>query len=87
VLKVSADRVRAANRAVLAAAGDVTDPPPPPPGTPGLTGVGAWPFDETSGGTTPDTYQGSLVDYWAGALDGVHVYDRALSATEVAQLS
>jgi hypothetical protein len=26
------------------------------------------------------------VDYWRGAIDQVHVYDRALSATEVAQL-
>jgi hypothetical protein len=43
VLKVDAGRIRAANAAVLAAAGTVSNPPPPPPGTPGLTGVGAWP--------------------------------------------
>jgi hypothetical protein len=31
-------------------------------------------------------YGGNPVDYWRGAIDQVHVYDRALSATEVAQL-
>nr|WP_240948163.1 LamG-like jellyroll fold domain-containing protein [Planosporangium mesophilum] len=54
VLKVDAARVRAANLAVLAAAGNVSNPPPPPPGTPGLTGVGSWPLDQAAGGTTPD---------------------------------
>jgi hypothetical protein len=54
VLKVNADRVRAANVAVLAAAGNVSNPPAPPPGTPGLTGVGYWPFDQVTNGTTPD---------------------------------
>jgi hypothetical protein len=54
VLKVDANRVRAANAAVLAAAGDVRNPPPPPPGTPGLTGVGYWPLDQVNGATTPD---------------------------------
>ena len=32
-------------------------------------------------------YGGAPVDYWRGAVDEVHVYDRALSATEVAQLA
>jgi hypothetical protein len=31
-------------------------------------------------------YGGNPVDYWRGAIDQVHVYDRALSATEVAEL-
>jgi hypothetical protein len=31
-------------------------------------------------------YGGNPVDYWAGAIDQVHVFDRALSADEVAQL-
>jgi len=31
-------------------------------------------------------YGGNPVDYWGGAIDQVHVYDRALSATEVAEL-
>ncbi len=31
-------------------------------------------------------FGGNPVDYWPGALDQVHVFDRALSATEVAQL-
>jgi hypothetical protein len=66
VMKVDAGRVRAANLAVLAAAGNVSNPPPPPPGTPGLTGVGAWPFDQVSGSTTPDAsgkgHDGTLVN-------------------------
>jgi hypothetical protein len=32
-------------------------------------------------------YNGNPVDHWRGALDEVHVYDRALSAAEVAQLA
>src|SRR5690606_29413615 len=31
-------------------------------------------------------YGGDLVDFWRGAIDQVHVYDRALSAEEVADL-
>jgi hypothetical protein len=31
-------------------------------------------------------FNGGSVDYWRGAIDQVHVYDRALSATEVAQV-
>ncbi|MGC9665097.1 LamG-like jellyroll fold domain-containing protein [Planosporangium sp. 12N6] len=66
VLKVDAGRVRAANAAVLAAAGTVANPPPPPPGTPGLTGVGYWPLDQVTGGTTPDAsgrgHDGTLVN-------------------------
>ena len=31
-------------------------------------------------------YGGNPVDYWGGAIDQVHVYDRALGATEVAEL-
>jgi hypothetical protein len=31
-------------------------------------------------------YQGSQVDFWSGSVDQVHVYDRALSASEVATL-
>jgi Concanavalin A-like lectin/glucanases superfamily len=31
-------------------------------------------------------YGGNQVDFWPGAIDQVHVYDRALSAAEVAQL-
>jgi len=54
VLKVDAARVGAVNASVLAAAGDVQNPPPPPPGTPGLTGVGYWPFEQVNGTTTPD---------------------------------
>jgi hypothetical protein len=66
VLKVDAGKVRAANAAVLAAAGSVSNPPPPPPGTPGLTGVGYWPFDQVASGRTPDAsgkgHDGTLVN-------------------------
>ena len=31
-------------------------------------------------------YGGNPVDYLGGAIDQVHVYDRALSAAEVAEL-
>jgi hypothetical protein len=31
-------------------------------------------------------YQGNQVDFWGGKLDQVHVYDRALSADEIATL-
>jgi Concanavalin A-like lectin/glucanases superfamily/Glycosyl hydrolases family 2, sugar binding domain/Glycosyl hydrolases family 2 len=31
-------------------------------------------------------FGGNQVDFWRGAIDGVHVYDRALPATEVAEL-
>ena len=31
-------------------------------------------------------FGGSQVDFWRGAIDQVHVYDRALSESEVAQL-
>jgi hypothetical protein len=31
-------------------------------------------------------FNGSQVDFWRGALDQVHVYDRALSDAEVQQL-
>ncbi|GAB3403387.1 LamG-like jellyroll fold domain-containing protein [Flindersiella endophytica] len=44
--------VRAANQAVIAAS--PTDPPTFPPGTPGLTGIGFWPFDEGSGTVAAD---------------------------------
>jgi hypothetical protein len=66
VLKVEPDRVRAANVAVLTAAGNVSSPPPPPPGTPGLTGVGYWPFEDVTNGTTPDAsgkgHDGALIN-------------------------
>ena len=32
-------------------------------------------------------YNGAQVDFWPGALDQVHVYDRALTAAEIDQLS
>ena len=32
-------------------------------------------------------YNKAQVDFWPGALDDVHVYDRALSAAEIDQLS
>jgi hypothetical protein len=32
-------------------------------------------------------YNGARVDFWPGALDQVHVYDRALTAAEIDQLS
>ena len=44
---------------------------------------------DSSGGHTVlgrGKFNGNPVDYWRGALDQVHVYDRALSATDVAQL-
>jgi hypothetical protein len=31
-------------------------------------------------------FNGAPVDYWRGAVDQVHLYDRALPAAEVAQL-
>jgi hypothetical protein len=31
-------------------------------------------------------FNGNQVDFWRGAIDQVHVYDRALSAAEVARL-
>jgi hypothetical protein len=66
VLKMDAGKVRAANAAVLAAAGSVSNPPPPPPGTPGPTGVGYWPFDQVTGAATPDAsgqgHDGTLVN-------------------------
>ena len=31
-------------------------------------------------------YNGGQVDFWHGAIDQVHVYDRALTATEVTEL-
>jgi hypothetical protein len=31
-------------------------------------------------------YGGNQVDFWRGAIDQVHVYDRALTDTEVTQL-
>jgi Concanavalin A-like lectin/glucanases superfamily/PA14 domain/Glycosyl hydrolases family 2, sugar binding domain/Glycosyl hydrolases family 2/Glycosyl hydrolases family 2, TIM barrel domain len=66
VVKVDADRVRAANAAVLAAATDVGNPPPPPPGTPGPTGIGYWPLDTVNGSTTPDLsghgHDGTLIN-------------------------
>ncbi|MBX6762526.1 MAG: hypothetical protein K6T51_07700 [Rubrobacteraceae bacterium] len=54
VLKPDAGRVREANHQVIAASGSVEKPQPPPPGTPGLTGVGFWPFEEGSGSSTAD---------------------------------
>lgn len=54
VLKPDAGRVRNINEAVIAASGQVVNPPPPPAGTPGLIGVGFWPFEEGSGNTTRD---------------------------------
>ncbi|MBI5160680.1 MAG: glycoside hydrolase family 2 [Micrococcales bacterium] len=53
ILKMDAAQVRKVNRQVIAAG---TKPPPAPPaGTPGLTGVGAWAFDEGSGTTVADS--------------------------------
>jgi hypothetical protein len=45
--------------------------------------------DSSSGHTVigRGRYNGNPVDYWPGAIDAVHVYDRALSAAEVAQLA
>jgi hypothetical protein len=31
-------------------------------------------------------FGGNQVDFWPGAIDQVHVFDRALSAAEVAEL-
>jgi hypothetical protein len=31
-------------------------------------------------------FGGNQVDFWPGTIDQVHVFDRALSATEVEQL-
>jgi hypothetical protein len=66
VMKVDPARVRAANLAVRAAAGDLSDPAPPSGGTPGLTGVGFWPLDQVTGATTPDAsgagHDGTLVN-------------------------
>lgn len=44
--------------------------------------------DESSGNTVIGRakYGGQPVDFWDGAIDQVHVYDRALSAGEVAEL-
>jgi hypothetical protein len=54
ITKVDVARVRAVNLAVIAASDQVQNPPTPDPGTPGLTGVGYWPFDTINGTTTPD---------------------------------
>jgi hypothetical protein len=60
VLKVDPAAVRAANRAVrdAAATADLPDPPAGGPGTPGLTGIGAWSFDEDAGTTAHDSSGG-----------------------------
>jgi len=54
VTKPDVAEVRAANQAVIAASRDAGDPPSFPPGTPGLAGVGFWPFDEGSGTVAGD---------------------------------
>ena len=35
---------------------------------------------------SPVVFGGDHVDHWRGAIDQVHVYDRALSDREVAEL-
>ena len=54
VMKPDAGRVQNVNRAVISASDQAINPPAPPPGTPGLVGVGYWPFDQDSGNTAPD---------------------------------
>ena len=54
ITKVDVAKVRAVNLAVIAASSQVQNPPTPNPGTPGLTGVGYWPFDTVNSTTTPD---------------------------------
>ncbi|MGW6282535.1 LamG-like jellyroll fold domain-containing protein [Kribbella sp. NPDC055071] len=72
-LKVDEQRVRTVNQEVIAAA--TKAPPTPPAGTPGLTGVHAWAFDEGTGtsaadsvGTDPLTLTGGA--QWTSGLTG-----------------
>lgn len=63
ILKPDAAKVRAANRALIDASGG--GPPTFPPGTPGLTGVSFYPFDEGGGTVTKDaagTHDATLVN-------------------------
>ncbi len=53
VLKMDAARVKDVNERVIAAARQGVEPSDP--GTPGLTGVGRWSFDEGEGGTAADS--------------------------------
>lgn len=76
----SMERIRAANEAVIAASeGAGTIGGNFPPGTPGLTGVSFYPFEEGSGTTTEDEgtddaddHDGTLVGppQWAGGYSG-----------------
>jgi hypothetical protein len=54
VIKPHVAQVRDANQAVIAASGQAGEPPSFPPGTPGLAGVGFWPFDEGAGTVAHD---------------------------------
>ncbi len=49
VTKPHVAQIRDANQAVIDASDQAGEPPSFPPGTPGLTGVGFWPFDEGAG--------------------------------------
>ncbi|MFI5846044.1 LamG-like jellyroll fold domain-containing protein [Catenuloplanes sp. NPDC051500] len=74
VEKMDFDAVAAINRRIIASVKG-TGAPAPAPGTPGLTGVGAWPLDEGSGTVTADTagdHDGTLIGApaWTTGHDG-----------------
>jgi len=50
--------------------------------------VAYWPGDPAPGHTVIGRAQfnNGMVDFWGGKIDQVHVYDRALSADEIASL-
>lgn len=85
----SMERIRAANRAVIDASATAGAPGGNfPPGTPGLTGVSYYPFDEGSGTTTEDQgtndaddRDGTLVGppQWAAGSPGSPAPDGGLS--------
>jgi Concanavalin A-like lectin/glucanases superfamily/PA14 domain/Glycosyl hydrolases family 2, sugar binding domain/Glycosyl hydrolases family 2/Glycosyl hydrolases family 2, TIM barrel domain len=56
-----------ANQALIAESGESGEPPVPDPGTPGLTGVGAWAFDENSGTVAQDSAGDNDAELLGGA--------------------
>lgn len=76
VIKPSVSEVREANQSLIERSRTLKEnPPEPDEGTPGLEGVGYWPFNQTSGDTAPDRangYEATLVNgpTWSGGQSG-----------------